>query len=530
MAKFYRKIAYSFMAFFAVLLSLITTFAVGGVDTVYAADSQSTVYSNVLDDLKKDSSFNATYYSETADDYSLQIIQLAESSDKELFVYVYQPSGQIKKLTACSINISTTINDEISYNNYKLQLLNSSGVFFKYKVNNFTVKSEPTRYYAISSIYRPFDETIDEGVEHGNTITEVNYEVSKQYCFSTINGNPFVQVVDIETITITDKFVGFVRYSGGHHFWTNTMPSCDGHFIAFSTDKPIENLIEADVFFTSQSYYRERGVGTSNSEKYGDKLDNTVCVTDKKVTYNGGGWWAGTYSWERIQTVDEFIAENDLTQNVYSGAVFDVNVANKITDEGKAALQDKQWVLNFFETEYKFQITGSAASGTYSDNTSFTIVGDVTILRLKFETDGVTYNLGTIDNKVTGSDKPINEETYDVVVNNRGKWILGLLALIILLILFSPLLPFIVKAILWVISLPFKLIGAVIKLFKRRKADTEVNQEEQEEQERRFKRKKRKRVEPPELKGNVKPEDVDAYLDSIDWDSIDWSKLDGKGG
>ncbi|MGN0823574.1 MAG: hypothetical protein ACI4MB_00740 [Candidatus Coproplasma sp.] len=471
MKKILTKVTYTIAALVAMFIFIISSIVGGGVGSAYAATS-TIEYSNVLDDLKKDSSFNASYYPEKADDYSLQIIQLAESSDKELFVYVYQPSGQIKKLTACSINISTTINDDISFNNYKLQLLNSSGVFFKYKVNDFTVKSEPTRYYAISSIYRPFDETIDSGAEYGNTITEVNYDVSKQYCFSTINGNPFVQVVDIETITITDKFVGFVRYSGGHHFWTNTMPSCDGHFIAFSTDKPIENLIEADVFFTSQSYYRERGVGTSNSEKYGDKLDNTVCVTDKKVTYNGGGWWAGTYSWERIQTVDEFIAENDLTQNVYSGAVFDVNVANKITDEGKAALQDKQWVLNFFETEYKFQITGSAASGTYSDNTSFTIVGDVTILRLKFETDGVTYNLGTIDNKVIGSDKPINEETHDVVVNNSGNFIaliLGLIVLIFLIVLFAPLfgsiIGLVVKGVVWVVCLPFKLIG---KLFKKK--------------------------------------------------------------
>ena len=537
-------------ALLALALCVVTVMCGWGNLSAYAATDESAGYSDVLDDLGKDNSFKAANYPEKTGDYSLQVIQLAESTEKELLVYLYQPSGQIKKLTASSINISTTVNDEISYFNYKLELLNSSGVFFKYKVTDFTVKNEPTRYYAISSIYRPFDETIDNDAEHGNTVTEVNYEVSKQYCFSMINGNPYVNVVDIETITVTDKFVGFVRYSGGHHFWTNTMPSCDSHFVAFNTDKPIDNLIEADVFFTIQSYYKEWGAGTSNSETYGTKLDNTVCVTDKAVTYNGGGWWAGTYSWERIETVDEFIAENDITQNVYSGAMFDVNVANKITDEGKAALQDKQWVLRFFETEFKFQITGSAASGTYSDNRSFTIVGDVTILRLKFETDGITYNLGTIDNKQTGSDKPINDETVDVTVNKSGKWILGLIALILIIILLGPILPYIFQAIFWVISLPFKSIGAAVKKSKERREKKRKKEIEREKKKRR-RAEERKRRESGELPdnvwtddGNLKPkrkqklpkhkpveemsrDEIESYLDGIDWSDPMWQNVNG---
>ena len=112
MIKLNEKITYLVAALFTVLLSVITAFAGGGVATVHAATSANVVYTNVLDDLKKDSGFKPSNYPEKADDYSLQVIQLAESSDNELFVYVYQPSGQMKKLSACSINISTTINDE----------------------------------------------------------------------------------------------------------------------------------------------------------------------------------------------------------------------------------------------------------------------------------------------------------------------------------------------------------------------------------------------------------------------------------
>ncbi len=119
------------LAFITVFCTVITT-----VQTPVIAHAQEgKTYSNVLDDLKKDSSFNPSNYPAKSNDYSLQIIQLAESVDKELFVYVYQPSGKTKNFKASSINISTTINDSISYLNYKLELLNSNGVFYKYNLS-----------------------------------------------------------------------------------------------------------------------------------------------------------------------------------------------------------------------------------------------------------------------------------------------------------------------------------------------------------------------------------------------------------
>ena len=97
------------LAFITVFCTVITT-----VQTPVIAHAQEgKAYSNVLDDLKKDSSFNPSNYPTKSNDYSLQIIQLAESIDKELFIYVYQPSGKSKNLKASSINISTTINDSI---------------------------------------------------------------------------------------------------------------------------------------------------------------------------------------------------------------------------------------------------------------------------------------------------------------------------------------------------------------------------------------------------------------------------------
>ena len=462
--KILRFIAVAVLSVISVIGGQANLFAL----PVYAEETvNERVYSTVLDDLKKDTSFNTENYPTKADDYSLQIIQLAESSDKELFVYVYQPSGQTKNFTACSVNISTTINDNISFINYKLQKLNSNGVFFKYKVSDFTVKTEPTRYYAISSIYRPFDESIDKPASDGNTVTEVNYNVSKQYCFGEINGKPYVNCVDIETIVVTDKFVGFVRYKDGFKFYVG---ACDSHFVAFNTDKPIDKLLEADVYYTMQKYSRSVVPLQGEKETFGEKAENYAYLkyTDK-VEHTGGGLFAGTYKWDRIETTQQFIAENDLTQNVYSGAIIDVSVANKITDEGKAALQGKKWVLRFAETSYS--LSGYPSTGSTFENT--TLVGDVTILRLKFETDGITYNLGTIDNKQSGSDDPVNDTDISIKLPDGLKRILmlifGALLLIVLLVVLMPILPTIISAIIKIILLPFKLIAAIFKaIFHKR--------------------------------------------------------------
>lgn len=446
----------------AVLLCLFGVFSAVSSTVVYAVTTESG--SAVLDDLHIDESFDERNYPGIAGDYSLNVIQIAETTDRELVIYVYQPSGQDKSLTASSINISRTINDEISYYNFKLKLLNSDGVFFKYLVTDMTVFSDPTRYYAISVIYRPFDEEIDEQAGNDNVITEVNYAVNKQYCFGKINGNDYCSVVDIETIEITDKFVGFVRYEDGYKFFQSGN-ACDSHFVAFNTDRRIDKLLEADVYYTSQ--YR-------NSYEFKEKKNEYAYLKyDQHVEHTGGGWFAGTYKWDRIETVEQFKEETKTYQNVYSGALFNVNAATELTDEYKTALEDKKWVLRFTETAYEeFMLPGSYGTVTVEH---YTIVGEVAILRLKFETDGISYNLGVIDNKQTGSGQ--NGLITDVSVDfdplidffQKALMIFVLIMLLVVLGIFiTPIgnvLKFILKSVVWVISLPFNLLSS---LFKRR--------------------------------------------------------------
>ena len=448
------------------LIGIFGVFSAG--NKAYAATYEPTIeYSNVLDDLSKDSSFKTTYYPENKTDYSLSVIQVAESSSKDIFVYVYQPSGQSKDLRATSINISTSSEIEISPKNYTLKFLNSYETLYKYKVSGLRVGSDPVRYYAIPSIYRKFDSTLgDKQASGGNTVDEVAFEVGRQWSFSVINGMPYSAVVDIQTIVVTNKFVGFVRYPNGYKLFSG-VGACDSHFVAFTTDKKIDKLYEADVYYTTQALSydfvtEEKPFNTV----FGTKSSNYVSLkyTDQ-VEHSSSGFLSRTYTWDRIETIEDFISGESL-QTIYSGAVIDVNVASKLADETLNNLKEQKWVLRFKETEYEKSPKSAMGAATYY-HTESTMVGEVTILRLMFLTDGVNYNLGVIDNKQTGekdsSGIPIpvsSDESIYIELTSTGQSLFSgaskILALIAIIALFMivvlPLSPFIISGVIKLVT------------------------------------------------------------------------------
>ena len=98
------------------------------------------------------------------------------------------------------------------------------------------------------------------------------------------------------------------------------------------------------------------------------------------------------------------------------------------------------------------------------------LVSEVTILRLKFQTDGVTYNLGVVDNKQTGSRDPFaSADTWlDDIEEGKPNWqvLIAVLALCLLFPILSPLLTALLDLIVLLITAPLKAI-------KRRKNDKE---------------------------------------------------------
>lgn len=420
--SFYKVACFMFVLV-CCFLSLIGNLFYDTTNRVYAENN---VYSNVLIDLEIDKSFNAEDFPFVEDDYTLQVIQIAESVNNELFVYVYQPSADTKNLLATSINISTEIRNRLSYKNYDLTLLNSNGVFYKFKVDNFEIKEDDVRYYDISNIYRNWNEEIDADSENDNTVSEEGFDVGKLYSVTGHGDNIVYLVKDTDFVTITDKFVGFVRYPDGFHLIYDTDKSCDSHFVAFSTDKDIDKLYEAQVFFTQQSssYMLVTYPYVDSYQLFGEK-EKTYVELDytQKGSWESSGWGSHKYSWTRISDVDTFFNETD-RDYIYNIGLFDVREEIKINSASETAIRSKQWVLRFAETDYVYTNNGNIVEKK-------TIVGDVSILRLKFEKDGIVYNLGVVDNKQTGSENPVNTVNKSVHI---AKWLKDLIISIVTII------------------------------------------------------------------------------------------------
>lgn len=404
-----------------------------------AAYAENTTYSNVLDDLHKDENFNEEDYPLIVDDYSLQVIQIAESEDNELFVYVYQPSGPDKDLRATSINISTAINNSFSPINYKLIFLNSNDVFYKYKVENFEILEDALRYYSIVSIFRQYIEGVDEPASGDNVVEEISYEVGKLYTATTIDGKVTYTCKTTETILITDKFVGYIRYYNGFTLYNKY---CDSHYIAFSTDKPMDRLMEVEVYFEHRDVTTRINLTGEHPYSKGEIVEEQVKLSEiDKGHSSAHGWFATKYEWQRIEKISDFIADKD----------------NNLTNETKEELTGKQWVVRFYETDVH---ENSISGVSYRNSVE---VSNVTILRLKFETDGIIYNLGVVDNKQTGSDKPSNNITtlWDKIVNwfeSLAEWLQ--IFLIVVLVLIGISFATVILYILWkIVSFPYKLIS-----------------------------------------------------------------------
>lgn len=462
---------------------LLAVLAVGMISPAFipitARAASGTEYSDVLMDLRKDPEFKASDYPIVAGNYTVNVIQVAESVNGELFVYVYQPN--VSGITVTSINMATKPNDFQAgdIKNYKLKLLSVSGALAKYVVRDFKVGSAAIRYYNIISAFRRWVSGVDPASDNGNDIYEVSYEVGKCYVVETESGKIGYSCFETETIMVTDKYVGYIRYPNGHYLFT-AYSSLDSYYVAFDTDKRMDKLMEADISFVfkreSKQYFLwwevEHSVNqTGEMEVTLTSDDAGVSEKNDTFPYYGGN----TYHWKRIESVQSFLADPD----------------NSLTNEAKANLANKQWVLRFAEFDYK--AFNNLASTEFN-----TVVEQVTILRLTFETDGKVYNLGVVDNKqAPAPDAPpdnVQENPsdgmpalswfsnfWDSIVRffkGGSKWWVYVIVIVLVLILLPMILGFAIpavgkflfsllksigKCLWWLISAPFKALAWLFK-------------------------------------------------------------------
>lgn len=392
-------------------------FSLVGGTSAFAGVAASPRPSEVLADLGKDKSFNPADFPRDDTDYSLKIIQIAESTDGKLLIYVYQPCAVTRPLIATSVNmsLSETVNGTRLY---PLTYLSSDGVFGKYIVNGVTVREEPTRFYNITSILRKWDKDIDDPTGNATTITEVPYTVGQLWNVTTTENNVNYSAKEIEVVKILTKYPGFVRYSNSWN--ADSYSYLDSHYVAFTCDHKIDKLLNADLEFYTQTYKKN-----GNNYTYGEPEPHALTLNDYQVTgIYGQGVFKDNTEWHRIASVNDFFNE----------------VGDKLSNAEKAELSKYDWILNFYETgstsgagwgdlllTFLFPPAGIITSSIHLGTAEGVLVSEVAILRMEFEYDGQIYNLGVVDNRQTESIEPLKDGNY--------MWLVILIIVVIVIVI-----------------------------------------------------------------------------------------------
>ena len=439
------------------ILCLALVFTMEGGHTlslfVVTVEAVENSYSNVLDDLQNDPNFNPDHYPDDSFDHDLKLIQIAESTAGELFLYVYQPSGKAQTLAATAVSISLTEDEDFSPDRYPVTLINTEGVFSKYKVESLVIPEGTEHKYIIPAIYRGYYYAIDGEPPSDNTINEMACSVGQSWTVSYANNSVSYKMESEDYIFVTSKHVGFARYSDAQNLWTTS--STDSHYVAFSTDKPIDDLLEVDIKFkydTLHSFYKETYLPYKEErwEEIVDSGEIKRTISKDELFESNNSIFMPDYEYKRIQTVDELL--------LVEGAYMDSNAQDN--------LKGKEWVLRFYESGYGTVHNSTTAYESW--RTESTNVTEVVLLRMKFKYDGDVYNLGVVDNVQSGDNNPDWE--------SEPEWlekIMSILAIIVIvlvaLVVFGPLkalfdvlvsgLKFIISLMLGILQLPFRLLG-----------------------------------------------------------------------
>lgn len=478
----------------AVLIALIIGQMLLSMLTVRSeAATTNQFYTDVFDDLSKDESFDPANYPRMTLDYYLEVnsdedktndqafmevIQIAESTSGELYIYVYQPTHYELDLKALFVSLSTefTPNGEnINPKLYDLVLVSENGVYDKYVVKDFKVSKESERYYNIVMLERDFSDKIDEKIPGSED--EGNYfgvGVGQQWCASYINGNLVYEMNTFETVDIKIKSYGSIRVKSGitvGSFYGNFTDQ-DVWFVTFDVENfNVKKIFDADIHYFSQQFTKV-GTDEGNISPTSEKVPNYVPLSSLETfTVKGVGLGGRSFSHKSICSSNSLLSKVLTTEGI------------NFVDGGIVHLTNcGEWCFIFAKTYFSElsvpQYDDNGISGTYYQK-DYTDISGVTIIRLHFMDVRGTYNLGAVSDMVNPDNDP------DIIVEPEDPWeilweflklIIEILAFIILIIILVPfigpictliieVLKFIVKIVIYLVTLPFKLLNY---LFKKR--------------------------------------------------------------
>ena len=437
-----------------------------------------------LTELTKDENFNVEDYVENPTDYSLHVIQVAESTEGKLNIFTFQPARNTVDLKASSINISygfSSNGENLSPKNYSLKLISTEGCFDKYEVEGFSVLGDEHRYYNIVSIYRRLSANVptDTNVS-GGTTTEKAYHVGQQWHAYTLNEKIRYEMNTFETVEITTNYTGFLQMNTdivNNYFGSSATGQFQQMwFIAFDVeDYIVEHIYNADMSYTYQRYQDNYKNFELQSRTWKDEnpVPDTVYLSDadkESIESNTKiPFLKEVYSFKRIMKSADFIKNFE-------------EQGGEFSEEAKAKLNDSQWVFAFKETSFSNtdRVEGTAIY-TYQ---SGTVIADATVLRIKFmDINHKIYDLGAVNDKTTADD--IADGYADGILTLQDEMrkiveiIMAVVGLIVLLLIVSLATPVfnvlgvvfkgIVNVVSWLLSFVIAIVTFPFRLITRKR-------------------------------------------------------------
>ena len=442
-------------------------------------NASSTNSSDVLSDLSKDENFDIIDFPTMTYEYFLninndndnsnnqamiEVISIAETEENSLCIYTYQPLEAEIHLTASAILMCDKFSqngkfekDELKI--YDLICVSSSSVFKKYVLKDYEIKFETERYYNLVTIYREFNEVIDDVVSGGESDgSEYGLEVGQQWCVYNKNDEFYYEMNTFETMEINVEFTGNISFSNGLHLSFVPLVS-NGHswFVAFSCeDYIIEHIYNADLSYKKRRVDEFSSMVGSETNYSEWSNDIYVYLEDtQEVEYEGNGILSKKYKWNRIDKGKTYI-DKLKEQNVEISTDFYVNV-----------YKDNIWVFAFAETETSQISTTGSVQRQYYD------IEDVTIIRIEFmDIHGNIYNLGVVSDRVNPDNKTDGYGGLDLDFSNlfnmfeKLLMLIGILILVVVIAYAFPFIKDLIKIFVSILLLPFELI---LKIFKKKK-------------------------------------------------------------
>lgn len=452
-----------FAMLFSVVLSFCLPVVAYATETEQSGNFTKDGYTDVFNDLRKDSSFDYTQYpSYTYEEFKAKynnatklpffhVFQIAEGYNKELFIYVYNPVMELA-LQATEIlmyceDVSPS-NQNINPSPYKLELVSRYEVFDKYLVKDFVVCDEAYRYYNFVEISREYNPDIDAAYEQGDR-NDVAQSVATCWKVYYFNGLICYEQQAIDVVEIIPVLTDYLLCYGGFT-WSSLFGKddyCCVQYIAFKVpDYDVKRIFDADVCFDLETFASTQKntvfMGPVWSEPIVDPDSKSTIKKDEKVTlyesqsesYQGSGWFSAEFSWDRILTGKDFVNNLEKQEGVWNE-----DVKAKLNEEGV-------WVFAYTETFVTVET--DYASGMVSYPISRTIEGvratNIDVIRLHFLTDKGEYNLGVVMDKTTADLIAGGGLGPDLDIDFFNEWfeklvsIFAILALLLVLIFLTP--------------------------------------------------------------------------------------------